>query len=239
MAQAPATLVRRATDAATTKAWLAAIDAHPAWRDRSSTHVGAFNSFSSSLRLAAVTSLDSVEIAGVLLRGEVGATCRDRLGDELACDIDQSWVRRQYAPARCPSGHTPHSWHQDGALAFDFLAHPVPSPVDALLVMVTCWIALSACGFDAPGLEFAASDRPDLLRPEALTDTAVRAGHDASAFEHPILEPGDCLVFGGSVLHHTYVTPTMRNDRTSLEIRLFNANRIASRLRGDRFAILK
>jgi hypothetical protein len=33
--------------------------------------------------------------------------------------------------------------------------------------------------------------------------------------------PGDALVFGGGVLHHTHVAATMTRDRTSLELRFF------------------
>jgi hypothetical protein len=49
------------------------------------------------------------------------------------------------------------------------------------------------------------------------------------------MAPGDRLVSGDGVVHHTYVTPTVRHDRTSIEIRRFEAGRIASRLRADRF----
>src|SRR5229473_7245126 len=76
------------------------------------------------------------------------------MSDGIACDLTQSWVRRQYAPHRYPPLHAPHGWHQDGALGFDFLSHPDGIfPSDALLSMVTCWIALGPCGVGAPGLE--------------------------------------------------------------------------------------
>jgi hypothetical protein len=53
-----------------------------------------------------------------------------------------------------------------------------------------------------------------------------------------VLAPGDALVFGGGVLHHTHVAPTMTRDRTSLELRFFPAGEPPSRLRGDRFLTL-
>src|SRR4029077_7425211 len=77
------------------------------------------------------------------------------LGESALCDRDQSWVRRQYVPSRYPRFHGPHGWHQDGALRFDFGSCPDGNyPPDALLRMVTCWIALDECGVDAPSLEF-------------------------------------------------------------------------------------
>lgn len=233
---APVVCVGRVFDAATTARWLAAIDAHPAWRTRDDS-AGAFNRHSSSLRLGAVASLDAEAIARALLRSEVGPFCRDRLGAALACDVDQCWVRRQYAPARYPPGHAPHSWHQDGALGFDFLRAQAPS-VDDLLAMVTCWIALTACGEEAPGLEWVDVDCSALLVPSALSDSSVRHAHDDAMFRRHEMQPGDCLAFGGGVLHHTQVSASMTRDRTSLEIRLFAAERIPDRLRGDRFIAL-
>ena len=120
MGAAPLALVRGAIEPRTASAWLEAIDAHPAWQRRGAEDA-AFNVQSSSLRLAAVPGLDAVAIADLLLRGDVGTFCRSRLGAALSCDVDQCWIRRQYAPSRYPPGHAPHAWHQDGALAFDFL----------------------------------------------------------------------------------------------------------------------
>ena len=230
MDMAPTALLRGAIDMTTACAWLETIDAHPAWQRRGDGDAHSFNLHSSSLRLAAVPGLDAAIVAGMLLRGEARAFCENRLGDALACDLDQCWIRRQYAPQRYPPGHAPHAWHQDGALAFDFLRQPPGEGADGLLKMVTCWIALTPCGDDAPGLELARVETTALLAPHALQDAA-----SANALERPVMAAGDCLVFGGGVLHHTHVAPTMRSDRTSLEIRLFDANRLPARLRGDRF----
>ncbi|MEP7301355.1 MAG: hypothetical protein ABI699_07485 [Caldimonas sp.] len=219
---------------ATVQAWLAAIDAHPAWR-RDGAPGRDFDPFSSSLRLAALASLDIGAIAAALLDTDVGAFCRARLGDALACDLDRCWVRRQYAPARYPPGHAPHRWHQDGALGFDFLAAPPEQRATALLPMVTCWVALTPCGADAPGLEWVDRELPALLPLAALADGAIRARHGEREFRRPTLGPGDALVFGGGVLHHTHVRPDMTLDRTSVELRLFAAGPVPHRLRGDRF----
>src|SRR6266446_6077884 len=86
--------------------------------------------------------------------GATGVWIREELGNALACDLDQAWVRRQYAPGHYPALHAPHGWHQDGALGFDFLSQPEGRfAAAALLPMTTCWIALGPCGLEAPGLE--------------------------------------------------------------------------------------
>jgi Phytanoyl-CoA dioxygenase (PhyH) len=224
--------VAGAVDPASVRSWLEAIDAHPAWR-REGAPGEDFNPHSSSLRAVAVEALDLAAIAAALLASEVGATCRAGLGNALACDLDQCWIRRQYAPARYPPGHAAHSWHQDGALGFDFLG--ATSREGELLSMATCWIALTPCGDDAPGLEFVDADSGSLLPLADLADAAIRARHGKNEFLRPTLAPGDALVFGGGVLHHTHVAATMTNDRTSLELRLFPAGTLPARLRGDRF----
>jgi len=101
--------------------------------------------------------------------------------------------------------------------------------------MITCWIALTPCGDDAPGIEFAGSDRTELLPLAALADAEVDARHPQRARLRPVLDAGDALVFGGGVLHHTHVAPTMTHDRTSLELRFFPAANPPARLRRDRF----
>ena len=233
---AAATRVRGIVSAATAKAWLAAIDAHPAWSHRSPDPGGDFNAHSSSLRVAAVVGLDVAAIVQSVVAGAVGALCHAQLGDALACDIDRCWVRRQYAPCRYPPGHAPHSWHQDGALGFDFLdASSSATTRPALLSMLTCWIAVTPCGVEAAGLEFIDREYDSLLPLSALADDAVRARHHEREFARPLLQAGDALVFDGGMLHHTHVRSDMPLDRTSLELRFFAAGSIPARLRHGRF----
>jgi hypothetical protein len=192
---------------------------------------------SSSLPVGAVLSeLDLRNLAAQVLGTPAGQWIRDELGPRIVLDLDQVWIRRQYAPARYPKWHAPHSWHQDGALGFDFLA-PLPSKLalPRLLEMVTCWIALGACGLDAPGLEFVTRRLDDLLQPAELLDQRLRSQFHPHEFWRPVLEAGDVLCFRGDVLHRTHVTPAMKADRTSIEIRFFPADRIPERLRFDRF----
>jgi hypothetical protein len=101
--------------------------------------------------------------------------------------------------------------------------------------MVTCWIALTPCGEDAPGLEFVRRRLDGLLGPAELTDAKVRARFAPEEFWKPVLSPGDALVFGGDWLHRTHVVQGMTQDRTSLEMRFFLAENRPGRLKGDQF----
>ena len=156
-----------------------------------------------------------------------------------ACDLDQAWVRRQYAPGHYPRDHAPHGWHQDGALSFDFRAIGATEPgPEALLSLVTCWFPLTPCGAEAPGLEFLAR-RWDCLRPvPCLREEQLRAEFPPAQFQRPVMEAGDALIFLGGTLHRTHVTPEMHRDRTSIEFRFVKANAIPPRLAQDRFLAL-
>jgi hypothetical protein len=161
-----------------------------------------------------------------------------RLGPEVAVDLDQSWIRRQYAPDRYPPLHAPHGWHQDGALGFNFLSgSPQTDCSRALLEMITVWIALGPCGTDAPGLELLACSLNRLLPPHQLLDSRVRSEFAPGLFWKPFLNGGDALLFSGDILHRTHVSPGMARDRSSIELRCFPASRLPPRLRGDRFLV--
>jgi hypothetical protein len=169
----------------------------------------------------------------------VGAWITEELQGCGACNLDQAWIRRQYAPQHYPPLHAPHRWHQDGALGFDFLAYPDGKfPSDALLPMVTCWIALGSCGVDAPGLEIVRRRIQGLLAPAELADESVRGRFAPAEFWRPELEGGDAIVFRGDILHRTHVMPSMQKDRTSIELRFFAAENLPKRLQGDRFLLL-
>jgi len=193
----------------------------------------------SSLTVGAVFSGEELRsLLSGIDAGPAGNWMRNEFGKQLACDLDQAWVRRQYAPGRYPPGHAPHGWHQDGALGFDFLSHRGGEfPLDALLSMVTCWIALGPCGADAPGLELVNHRLEGLLAPTDLTDACVRSRFRPEAFWRPVMEAGDALLFHGDILHRTHVTPAMTRDRTSVELRYFPAAAIPPRLKSDRFLL--
>jgi hypothetical protein len=190
----------------------------------------------SSLRLEAALGTAGVHaILSHLIDSGVGAAVVAALGAAALCDLDQAWVRRQYAPSHAPPLHAPHGWHQDGALRFDFAGSAVrPPPTDALLPMITCWFPLGACGDNAPGLEFVLQRPGDLIPVSNLTDAVVRRTFPAEAFWRPVLEAGDVLFFRGDMLHRTHVTAAMTRGRTSIELRFFPATQLPARLADDR-----
>ena len=191
----------------------------------------------SSVTIGAVLSDENLRalLAGISA-GSAGEWIKDEFGNRSACDLDQAWVRRQYAPGKYPPLHAPHGWHQDGALRFDYLSHPDGIfPRDALLPVATCWIALGPCGVEAPGLEIIAHRLDGLLAPAELADERVRTRFAAEEFWRPVLAPGDALLFRGDILHRTHVTRAMTKDRTSIELRFFPGDNCPARLKGDRF----
>jgi hypothetical protein len=158
-----------------------------------------------------------------ILTDALRAPLAEAAGGPLAPLTRSAWLRRQRPPAHRPPWHAPHSWHQDGALAFDFAADEPTAP-GALAPLLTAWIPLGACGVDAPGLCWMA-DCPDrLLTPAELAQPRV-------ADRAPALAAGDALVFGGALLHATHATPAMSRPRVSAELRFVRADAVPPRLR--------
>ena len=181
----------------------------------------------SSQPLPALAKLPVEELLLAVAASALGPPIEAALGALPLCNLDQSWLRH---------GRPPHHWHQDGALRFDFIAHAGrPLPADALLEMLTCWIALTPCGELAPGLEWVDAPHPALLQPEQLADLAVATRHAPALFRRPVMLPGDVLLFDGALLHRTHLTAEMNHPRSSLELRFFRAARLPSRLAADRF----
>ena len=235
---APVVLSRAAVAATTVAAWLEAIDAHPAWLRRDPRIDPSFN------RSQLVAARDGTARARRRdHRRPLAARRARRVVRRPSGSIDRLRRRPMLDPppiravalsagacaARLAPGRRPR---------LRLLGRRADPQADDLLTMLTCWIALTPCGDDAPGIEWIADDTPHLYPPSALDDDAIRARHPAPAFRRPLMRAGDCLAFTGSVLHHTHVSPSMQHDRTSLEIRLFDAHRIPARLGGDRFIAL-
>lgn len=98
--------------------------------------------------------------------------------------------------------------------------------------LLNVWIPLAECGVHAPGLEVVVTDRRDLLAMAGPPDHAVpveRARIDErlvlemfgpGALWRPTLGPGDVLVFAGTTIHRSHVTPRMTKPRLSVELRL-------------------
>jgi hypothetical protein len=180
--------------------------------------------------LPALPGLDASEVLAAIAASPLRPLIEARLGPSPLCNLSQSWLRH---------GRPAHHWHQDGALRFDFGAFAGrPPPADALLEMLTGWIALTPCGKHAPGLEWVTAPTPRLLMPAELTEAAVRAAHGPASVVQPRLQPGDALLFGGTLLHRTHLTPQMTLQRSSLELRFFRAGGLPARVAGDVFAAL-
>jgi ectoine hydroxylase-related dioxygenase (phytanoyl-CoA dioxygenase family) len=169
--------------------------------------------------------LDPADLLAVIAAAPVAVELEAALGPSPWCNLSQSWLRH---------GRPPHSWHQDGALRHDFLAHAGrPAPADAALAMRTLWIALTPCGRDAPGLQWVDAAMPLLLQPAELADEAVAARFGPQHVQHAELAPGQALLFDGLLLHRTHLTPAMNRPRTSLELRFFRADALPARVAGD------
>ncbi len=169
--------------------------------------------------------LDAGEVLQAVARSAAAAPLVAALGPQPWCNLAQSWLRH---------GRPPHSWHQDGALRHDFLAHAgEPAPPDAALVIWTLWIALTPCGEHAPSLQWVAAEAAGLLSPEDLQHDALVQRYGAAAMPHAVLQPGDALLFGGLCVHRTHLNPAMTQPRLSLELRFFRADALPARVAGD------
>jgi hypothetical protein len=260
-------VLRNVIDPAFTTRWLQAADAvysaiGGAKRRGDGTLPATVKSYrptASSMLLESIATV--AEIRGFI--APLRDALRQRLGATVVWNADQAWLRRQFPRHLAPPLHHPHGWHQDGALGFDFAAHPEGGGPESVLRMLTAWVPLTCCGRDAPGLEWIAV-RPNRLlgigelADERLRSTPIsrralapglmcelpepRAGawrliptFADELFVVPELRPADAVLMWGDVLHRTHVTETMRQTRTSVEFRFHSADDIPARLTGQRF----
>jgi hypothetical protein len=181
-----------------------------------------FNRFSHSVQLHALLDLgcDEQDLAAPLAAPGLEPVFSAAIGGHWTCDMQQSWLRKKFAPDQAPGGeYHLQGWHQDGALGVRFSAEPGPFlPMTELL---TCWIPLNDCGVHSPGLEFVRGRQSALLHFTELDDSALRQRFRPEEFWVPELAFGDGLVFLNSMLHRTSVTPEMRHNRLSVEYRIF------------------
>ena len=97
------------------------------------------------------------------------------------------------------------------------------------------WASLAECGVGAPGLQVVVTGKRDLLAVAGLPDhdlpverarideTLVVETFGPGALWQPSLRPGDVLVFAGTTVHRSHVTPAMTKPRLSVEMRLVAA----------------
>lgn len=132
------------------------------------------------------------------------------LGERVYLSLGKSTLRR--VPPDSTTG-----WHQDGA----FLGPQIRT--------INCWLALTDCGDDAPGLD---------LYPRRL-DSIIETGTKGAAFNWtvgdgmvaeleraaPVVAPrfnaGDAMLFDQMLLHRTGVRPGMTRERLAVEAWFF------------------
>ena len=188
-----------------------------------------FNRFSHSALLNSLTDFGctSEELVEPLSAPGLGQLFSEAIGGEWICRMEQSWIRMKFSGIQVPDPrYQPQGWHQDGALGVQF-----PMEIGAVIPMtelVTCWIPLTQCGEDSPGLEFVRRRQTALLHFTELDDSALRRRFHPTEFWAPVLDPGDGVVFRNSALHRTYVRPGMRQNRLSAEYRIFPDDRTAA-----------
>lgn len=185
------------------------------------------------LPTAASFELSALPGHGDLLGG-LDAGLRHLVQGQLSgaqCDLNLCWVRRQMPERDRPEAHAPHSWHQDGVCGHDFMGG---RDEDALVAMVTVWIALSECGRHAPGVELITSSPPALCPPLMLNDAALEPRFGPDSRHTPELSPGDALVMLGHVLHRTHVTESMAAERRCVELRFVCSSPTPERFRSHR-----
>ena len=177
-----------------------------------------FTPFSYSVVIEALREFGSGDIAGLVRSTGIERLVAEVMGEEIECRLEESWVRKRFAPCNAPRQYHPNSWHQDGGLGVKYGADGEVGPLTRLL---TCWIPLQACGSERPGLEFVRQRLPRLLHYRDLDDGVLRQRFAAELFRAPELEFGDAVLFLADSLHRTYARPEMRGDRLNLEYRFF------------------
>jgi hypothetical protein len=150
------------------------------------------------------------ELLEVVHETGVGSLVEAYLGERPALSANKCTLRR--VPV-----DTSTDWHQDGA----FLGRQVRT--------LNFWLALSACGIDAPGLDIVPRRLDDVL--ETGTDGAifdwsvspavVEKAADGVGVLRPEFAPGDALLFDHLFLHRTGVTAGMSRERWAIETWFF------------------
>ncbi len=98
--------------------------------------------------------------------------------------------------------------------------------------LLNIWVPLTPCGVDAPGLEVVRGSFESLLETDSIPDSPLIADRHyipeqrvldrfpSDALYTAAFEPGDAMVFAGSTIHRTHLTPGMSRPRFSVELRL-------------------
>ncbi|MEO6318598.1 MAG: phytanoyl-CoA dioxygenase family protein [Acidimicrobiales bacterium] len=136
----------------------------------------------------------------------LGALMTEFLGERPLLSAIKGTLRR------VPPTEVIGGWHQDGA----FLGDHVGS--------FNFWLALTACGRDAPGLDIVAKrfDRvvpsdPDAQFDWSLSDAGVLAAADGAPIVRPDFAAGDAMLFDHLLLHRTAASTSMTRARHAIE----------------------
>lgn len=141
-------------------------------------------------------------------------TIYDKQGFQIA--MANTTIRRQIHTDQAM--FTP--FHQDGYF------------LDPSYRIMTCWAPLVSCGADAPSLEVIPAGLND-IRPrhnpygehardntDLDMDADILPYFSPETFWHPLLEPGDAILYDAFTIHRTYWLPHMQKPRYNLEIRV-------------------
>lgn len=141
----------------------------------------------------------------------IGDVITDYFGERPFLSANKCALRR--VPAEEMTG----GWHQDGA----FLGEDVEA--------FNCWIALTRCGRDAPGLDVVPRRFDRLLESGSaqayfkwsLSDDDVLTAAQGTGIVRPDFEAGDALLFDHRLAHRTATSPTMTEVRHAIEAWFF------------------
>jgi hypothetical protein len=150
------------------------------------------------------------EIANVFTSTGIERLAAQYLGQPPILSLDKWTIRR----GRAENGI---EWHQDGS----FLG----AEVRALNV----WLALSACGVDAPSLdliprrldEIVATGTDGASYPWSVGDGAAEREAGPEGWQRLSFNAGDALLFDDKLLHRTGSSPDMQHTRYAIETWFF------------------
>lgn len=159
-------------------------------------------------------------VLGLIVRSILPDVYKRLYGEEVVCSYAHCVVRYQRTDIREKS----YSFHQDASYhSRDRLDH----------VGLTTWIPLTDCGEDSPGLQLYPRALHEVLPlpegihpPYLFCDTQLvldRYGEDLWA---PHLSAGDVLIFNHFVVHRSYVTNEMTQERQSVDFRVFPESQV-------------
>ncbi len=118
-------------------------------------------------------------------------------------------------------------YHQDSRILEVIAPQLGPMPT-----LVNLWVPMHDCGVERPGLEVVNRPLTGLMPTLAKAEnyyssigTEIAPEHVEREFPaadrwHPVCRAGDFMLFKGTTIHRTYVTPAMTSERISADIRL-------------------